>query len=308
MVDLSASPASIADALARATMTLTESGSESARLDAEVLLAWVLGVDRSALLAYPEAPLGRGHAERYESALDRRVKGEPVAYIRGMKEFYGAIISVDTRVLIPRPETETLIDLALERIRNDLTTSIRPREEGPYRVWDVGTGSGAISIALALELRRLRYGDAVRIHLSDTSTDALAVALMNAVAHGLADQLEFSEGDLIDVQPPPPLPVDLLLANLPYIPSGSMGGLPAAVTFEPVSALDGGADGLDVIRRLLPQLSTVLRAGGTALLEIGSDQDVLLRSAAAEALPGWQVAIHADLSGEPRVAQLDAPA
>ncbi len=307
-MDLSSPPTTVGVAVARATVRLDESGSESARLDAEVLLAWVLGVDRSALLAHPEAPLGRGQVDRYADALERRVEGEPVAYIRGLKEFYGSIISVDTRVLVPRPETETLVELALERISTDLTSSIRPDDAGPYLVWDLGTGSGAITVALASELRRRRYGDAVRYHLSDISGDALAVALMNAVSHGLAEQLTFAEGDLVDVQPRPPGPVDLLLANLPYIPSAAIKGLSVALRFEPASALDGGDDGLDVIRRLLPRLPAVLRAGGAALLEIGSDQDTSLLAAANETLPTWQVTFHADLSGSPRVAQLDSPA
>ena len=146
-----------------------------------------------------------------------------MAYIRGLKEFYGAAIVVDDRVLIPRPETETLVELAVARIRADLTSAPRPAEAGPYLVWDVGTGSGAIAVAIGLELRRRRYGDAVRFVVSDISPEALTVATINAVAHGLADLFTFAQGDLTDVLPAP-RPVDLLVANLPYIPTGHIPG------------------------------------------------------------------------------------
>lgn len=295
-------------ALAQAASRLDRSGSETARLDAEVLLAWVLGVDRTALLAHPEAPLGSGQAERYEEALERRDRGEPVAYIRGMKEFYGSVISVDGRVLVPRPETEALVELALERITNDLTMVVRPRDAAAYLVWDIGTGSGAIPVALANELRRRRYGDAVRFLLSDISSEALEVALINAVSHGLADGMSFAQGDLVDVSPPRSGPVDLLLANLPYIPSATMASLPRSVGFEPEAALDGGTDGLDVIGRLLPHLPNALRPAGSALLEFGSDQEDPLLALVAATLPQWDVSIHPDLSGSARVVSLQAPA
>ena len=243
------SPQTVGAALARATARLQESGSETARLDAEVLLGFVLGVDRSALAAHPEAPLSSGHVEAFESSLDRRARGEPVAYIRGLKEFYGSAISVDARVLIPRPETETLVALAVERVRSDLTGSPQRTDVDPYLIWDVGTGSGAVAVAIANELRRRRYGDAVRFHVSDVSTDAVDVATINVVSHGLADLFTITTGDLVDTVPSP-RPVDLLVANLPYIPSGSMAGLPVAASYEPYlvllaeSASGGSSQGL----------------------------------------------------------------
>jgi release factor glutamine methyltransferase len=292
--------------LADASGRLEASGSETARLDAEVLLAYVLGIDRSGLMAHPEAVLSTGQLETYESYVVRREAGEPVAYIRGLKEFYGSAISVDARVLIPRPETETLVELALTRIAADLTGA--PRASGdPYLVWDMGTGSGAISVAVASELRRRRYGDAVRFWASDVSGDARDVATLNVVAHGLAHLFTFSEGDLADVAPAPPYPVDLLLANLPYIPAAMVPDLPVAASFEPVAALDGGPDGLDVIRRLLPSAPEVVTPGGAVLLEIGGDQAEIMAAAAAEALPDWACTVHPDLSGSPRVALLERP-
>ena len=294
------------EVLADATERFGASGSETPRLDAEVLLASVLGIDRSGLIAHPQAVMSTGQLERYEAWVVRREAGEPVAYIRGLKEFYGAAISVDSRVLIPRPETETLVELALARITADLTGTPRASDD-PYLVWDVGTGSGAISVAIAGELRRRRYGDAVRFLASDISGDARDVATLNVVAHGLAHLFTFAEGDLVEVAPAPPYPVDLLLANLPYIPAAMVPELPVAARFEPVGALDGGPDGLDLIRRLLPRAPEAVTPGGAVLLEIGADQAEIMAAAAAQALPDWSCTVHPDLSGSPRVAQLDRP-
>lgn len=293
-------------ALVEATERLQRSGSESARLDAELLLGHVLGVERSVLAAHPEARLGQGQLERLDALLARRVEGEPVAYVRGLKEFYGAALAVDRRVLIPRPETETLVDLALARIRADMTAGPRRPDAEPYLVWDVGTGSAAITVALGRELRRRRYGDAVRFHISDVSPEAMAVATINVVSHGLADLVTFAQGDLCDALPSP-RPVDLLVANLPYIPTDIVPALPVAARFEPQLALDGGSDGLVLMRRLLTQLPMVLVPHGAAFLEIGWDQAGAVTAATSESLPGWTCRVHADLGGRPRVVELERP-
>jgi release factor-specific protein-(glutamine-N5) methyltransferase/tRNA threonylcarbamoyl adenosine modification protein (Sua5/YciO/YrdC/YwlC family) len=298
-------PQRVQPLLAQASARLIAAGSETARLDAEVLLAHVLGVDRSTLSAHPEAVLTTGQLDAFEHHLGRRETGEPVAYIRGLKEFYGVAVTVDPRVLIPRPETEAIVELALARITGTLTAAPRAAGTRPYRVWDVGTGSGAIPLAIASELRRRRYGDAVRYLATDISAEARAVATINVVSHGLADLFDFAEGDLVDVTPATADPVDLLTANLPYVPSDALPGLPVAASFEPALALDGGPDGLHVIRRLLPRLPDVLVPGGVALLEIGGDQGERLTAEASTALPGWRCTIHPDLSGSPRVAQLE---
>jgi release factor glutamine methyltransferase len=295
----------VGDSLAAASERLQRSGSETARLDAEVLLAYVLGIDRSGLAAHPEAVLSTAQIDDFESCVRRRAAGEPVAYIRGMKEFYGAAMAVDPRVLIPRPETETLVELALIRVSADLTSASRDPAAAPYLVWDLGTGSGAIAVAVAMELRRRRYGEAVRYLVSDVSADARDVATVNVVSHGLADLFTFSLGDLTDIEPAPERPVNLLLANLPYIPSPTMPALPIAASFEPAVALDGGPDGLSVIRRLLPELPRVLTPAGACLLEIGGDQGPGLGAAVEDALPGWACTIHSDLSGSPRVALVE---
>lgn len=297
-------PRTVREAIGQATQRLQESGSETPRLDAELLLGHVLGVERSALAAHPEAPLGQGHVKSLQSYVARRELGEPVAYIRGLKEFYGAALVVDRRVLIPRPETETLVDLALERVRREMTSTPRPAGAAPYLVWDVGTGSGAIAVALGRELRKLRYGDAVHFHVSDVSAEAMAVATINVVSHGLADLTTFAEGDLCDALPSP-RPVDLLVANLPYIPVDVVPALPIAASFEPSLALDGGDDGLAVIRRLLPQLPLAVAHGGAAMLEIGSDQAEAIVAAVAVELPHWTCRTYPDLGGRPRVAVVE---
>ena len=228
-----------------------------------------------------------------------------MSYIRAMKEFYGLALSVDERALIPRPETETLVGLALDAIGARLTGAPRPSDARPLVVWDIGTGSGAICVALAFECRRRRYGRDVRYRATDISADALALATENAVAHGVADAITIATADLADVADLPDAePADLVVANLPYIPSAGVPELPVAASFEPRVALDGGPDGLEVIRRLLAQLPGALADDGAALLEIGADQVEAVRTAVAVAVPGWSVAVHDDLAGRPRVVEL----
>jgi release factor glutamine methyltransferase len=286
------------------TDRLRAAGSGTPRLDAELLLGHVLRIDRTGVIAHPNAPVGDGQVAAYEASLTRREAGEPVAYVRGLKEFYGLVFSVDPRALIPRPETERLVELAVDRVRDTLVGAPRSVAALPLRIWDVGTGSGAIAIAVAITLLRRGYGGHFRVLASDVSGEALAVAVENAVGHGVADVIDFAIGDLLAIDPPSAGPVDLLLANLPYIPSGLVPDLPVAASFEPRLALDGGPDGLDLVRSLLGALPAVLVPTGSALLEIGADQGDLLAAAVAAALPGWSARIHADLSGLPRVAEI----
>jgi release factor glutamine methyltransferase len=299
--------ATVGALLLAGTNRLRAAGSETPRLDAELLLGNALGIDRTGVLAHPDARVGDGQAATYETALGRRESGEPVAYIRGLKEFYGLVFTVDPRALIPRPETEGLVELAVERVREALVGAPRGVDAPPLRIWDVGTGSGAIAIAVTITLRRRGYGGYFRVLASDVSRDALAVAIENAVGHGVADVIDFATGNLLVVEPPAQLPVDLLLANLPYIPSATLPDLPVAASFEPRLALDGGPDGLNLVRRLLAALPAALGPTGSALLEIGADQGGLLATALAEALPGWTATIHTDLSGQPRVAEIVPP-
>ena len=277
-------------------------GSESPRLDAELLLGHTLHVDRTALIAHSDAPVGADAAAAFEASLVRRIAGEPVAYIRGFKEFHGLALSTDQRALIPRPETELLVDLVVGAIVDRLIAAPRPIGTPPLRVIDVGTGAGTIAIAVAVELRRRRIDGDVSLIATDSSPDALQLARENAVGHGVADRIQFELGDLV---PWDATLFEIVAANLPYIPSESIAGLPVAASFEPRVALDGGSDGLAAIRRLLEQLGRVLRPDGAAFLEIGSDQASAVTAATAELVPGWRASIVADLSGLDRVARIE---
>ena len=232
--------------LASGTQRLRDSGSPSPRLDAELLLGYILRTDRSGLLAHPDTNLGPGQVAQFEASVDRRAAGEPVAYIRGIKEFYGFAFAIDSRALIPRPETEMLVDIALARISGMLVAAPRPAGTPPLLIADVGTGSGAVAISLALECRRRRYDGHVRFVASDVDEHALALARENGAAHAAADLVEFAHADLM---PPSDRLYDLIVANLPYVPSADVPELPVAASYEPVGALDGGADGLAVIAR-----------------------------------------------------------
>jgi release factor glutamine methyltransferase len=296
----------VRELLEAAVVRLRTSGSESARLDAELLLAKAVGADRTALVAHGEAPVGDGPAAVFEADLRRREAGEPVAYIRGFKEFYGIALVVDRRVLIPRPETELLVELAEAEVAARLVETPRGPGVHALRVADVGTGSGAVAIGLAVALRRRRMLDDVEIVATDFSADALAVAQLNAVGHGVADRVRFVEADLLT--PVVERPYDVLAANLPYIPTADVDRLPIAASFEPRNALDGGPDGLDVVRALLTRLQDALAGGGTAMLEIGSDQADAVVAEVAAALPGWTSTVVPDLTGRPRVVRVEREA
>lgn len=226
---------------------------ETADLDAQTLLAHVLGVDRSFLFARSETYLTADQSARCQAAVDRRAAGEPIAYITGAKGFYDIELRVTPAVLIPRPETELLLEEAL-----------RLAEGGAgFTVADIGTGSGALAIAFA------RQRPEAKVYASDISGAALAIARQNAERN--CAQVAFLVGDLAAPLIERGLQVDLLMANLPYIASGELAALEVS-RFEPRLALDGGADGLDLIRRLLTQIPSFCSEGAWVLLEIGADQ------------------------------------
>jgi release factor glutamine methyltransferase len=291
-------------------------GSETARLDAELLLGFAVGADRTAIVAHRDAPVGIDAAAHFEDAVRRREAGEPVAYIRGIKEFHGLAFVADARALIPRPETETLVDAALAEVMARLGRRSGEAGRGgrggadPVRVADVGTGGGAIAVALAsaLRARRVEMGRHVTILATDRSAEALDLARENAVGHATADGMRFVEADLL----PPVLPdggalLDVVMANLPYVRSDAIDGLPIATSFEPRAALDGGKDGLAVVRALLERLPEVLAEDGVALFEIGADQGESAPAAVAALLPGWRTSVSADLAGQPRVLRVERP-
>jgi release factor glutamine methyltransferase len=232
-----------------------ERGMETPRLDAELLTAHALGLPRLQLYLQFDRPLTQPELAAIRELVKRRQAGESVAYVVGKKEFFGLELAVDARVLVPRPDTETLVDEALERAGAP--------EAGATRVADVGTGSGAVAIAVAKQRPQ------AVVYAADVSPDALAVARANAERHGVA--ITFLEGDL-DAALAPHGPFDVITANLPYIPTGDLAGLPPEVRAEPRLALDGGADGLVLVRRLVAAAPGLLAAGGALALEVGAGQ------------------------------------
>ena len=295
----------IAQALAWATHDL-RSTSETPRLDAELLLAYVLGWGRARLLAEGRLSLTEAQAAVFRDLVMRRAALEPVAYLIGHKEFYGIDFTVDRRALMPRPETELLVALALG-FAGRLTADDRPPtstiDEQPLVVGrrssvvvaDIGTGSGAIAIALALHL------PAARIDAIDISPDALALAQQNVERHGLVGRVRLLQGDLLD---PLAEPVDLIVGNLPYTILSEIDE--GVRRYEPHQALDGGTDGLALYRRLLNQAPANLRPGGMVLLEIGATQAAAVTDLARRAFPAATVSVHQDLAGHDRVVVIDS--
>jgi release factor glutamine methyltransferase len=264
------------------------------QLDAQVLLCHVLGVERSRLYAYPERRLTPEQEQRYLSLLERRAQGEPVAYLTGHKEFYGLDLVVDSRVLIPRPETELLVETALHICRQKLSAGQIPI------VADIGTGSGAIPIALAVSEPRLPT-----LYATDTSSDALAVAALNCQRHHVEQRIHLLQGDLIA---PLPEPVDILTANLPYVGTSETPLLtPDVYNYEPHLALFSGPTGLDLLERFLTDVarSNVLKTGGTVLLEIGYQQRERLEKMIHELWPQAKLNVFKDYAGWDRVVQVN---
>jgi len=240
-------------------------------------------------------------ARRPRAWVERRAASEPIAYIRGFKEWLSLRIATDRRALIPRPETELLAEAAIDEIAARLV-----RDDEPIAAWEVGTGSGAVAVALALRFRTALALGRLRLGATDVSPEALELASENLAAHGVAGLVSLGLGDLLEVSvlPAPQVP-DLLVANLPYVPSDEVAAGVGSLRFEPALALDGGTDGLDLLRRLLAELPFQLAPGGVALLEIGHDQADAVR-AAAEALPiPVRVSSLPDLAGLQRVVRIE---
>lgn len=279
----------IAEALRRGAAALRMAGIEDAELEAEVLLRHALGLSRAHFLVRLQDELHPDDERRFRDLLQRRRAHVPTAYLTGHREFYSLDLFVAPGVLIPRPETEHVVEEAL-RIGRELLA----RQERVTLV-DVGTGSGAIALAVA------RHLPALRVLAVDCSPAALAVAELNARRLRLAGRVTFLQGDLLE---PVHEPVDIVAANLPYIPSHVIPTLqPEVRDHEPRQALDGGPDGLRVIDRLLGQVSAHLRDGhGVVILEIGFDQAEPLRVLVAERLPGTDLTFRRDLAGIERVA------
>jgi release factor glutamine methyltransferase len=274
----------VGQALLRAATQLRNEGVESPRLDTELLLAHVLDVNRAALFTWPDRRLAPKELTRFRALVVRRAAREPLAYLVGQREFFGLDLLVDPRVLIPRPETELLVEHALRLARH---------RADPLQIADVGAGSGAIIVALAVHLPR------ATLFALDDSTEALALTTQNAIRHGVADRIHCVPGDLLT---PLPTPVNLVTANLPYVTTEEWQTLaPEIRDHEPRAALDGGPDGLDLIRRLLAMAPPYVEQGGAILLEIGANQGAAVTALARQRFPGADVQLFQDYAGLDRL-------
>ncbi|MGB9737243.1 peptide chain release factor N(5)-glutamine methyltransferase [Chloroflexus sp.] len=271
----------IQQALRAATARL-QSISPTARLDAELLLAHILGWSRARVVAEREVVLTPAQQEAFGALVARRAAREPVAYLIGHWPFFGLDLVVDRRVLIPRPETEVLVELALAEARRYSGTQIT--------IADIGMGSGAIAIALAIHVPN------ATVYGVDRSADALAVAALNVARYNLSDRVVLLEGDLLT---PLPGPVDLIVSNPPYTILAEVDE--GVYRYEPHLALDGGSDGLDCYRRLIAAAPAYLKPGGAILLEIGAWQAEAVVHLINQAFLHAEVGVQRDLTGRDRV-------
>ena len=256
-------------------------------------MSHVTGRDRSWLLAHPEAPLVAAAA--FDEVISRRATGEPVAYIRGFKEWRSLRIRTDPRALIPRPETELVAEAA--------AAEIRARGERAV-VWDVATGSGALALTLALDFREALSDGRMTLIASDVSPDALALAAENLAAHDVADAVQLVEADLLapagERLPRP----DVVTANLPYVSSAEVDERRGSLGFEPRIAVDGGPDGLELLHRFLEEAPRRAAPGATVVLELGVAQAEIVRTLAPSGAP---VEVLPDLAGLDRVVRMQLP-
>jgi len=271
---------------ARARLKLA--GIPTAWLDAEVLLAHTLGTTREHLLAHPEDRMTAREARSYAALVNRRAKHVPIAYLIGTREFYGMSLTVSPAVLIPRPETELLVELAVNWLA---------AHPGRHRIIDLGTGSGAIAIAIA---RRI---SAARIVAIDQDQRTLAVARRNIVRQRVAYRVRLLKSDLLTRAPV----CDLLVANLPYLSAARRRAWQRDLRYEPIRALDGGRDGLDLIRRTLEQAPAKVQPSGALFLECDPGQPRRITALALRQWPLAAVRVHRDLAGRDRVVEIQLP-
>ena len=263
-----------------------------ARLEAEVMVMDVMRMPRQAIFAEQETQVSPQQEEQLAAIVTRRLTREPLAYILNYREFYGVNLLVNRDVLIPRPETETMVEHAL-------FMALMGMESRELVIADVGTGTGAIAVNLAIHL------PAARIYASDAFDATLDVAAYNVRMHNVADRVTLLKGDLLE---PLPEPVDVVVANLPYLPTDRIPTLQPEIQWEPVAALDGGPDGLGHIRRLMSQAAAShggadarLKSHGVILLEMDPEQIPEARSLASAAFPEAEVTVEPDLAGMDRV-------
>jgi len=277
----------VQDLLEQAVNLLERAGCPEPRLDSLLLLSHATGMKKEWLLAHPDAQVEEEKRLIFFSLLDRRLKREPLPYILGRIEFYGITLRVDQRALIPRPETEILVDKVLEWAKS------LPR----LTIADVGTGSGAVAVALALHLKDKAY-----IYALDSSPQALELARENAILHGVEGNVRFLLSDLLLALEEP---VDAIVANLPYIPTAQLEKLAPELHWEPREALDGGSDGLESIRKLLSQAPNYLKERGAIFLEVGSGQARSVKALARRIFPSAHITSFPDLRGIKRVVRVE---
>jgi release factor glutamine methyltransferase len=296
-------------ALKEAMAQLRAGAVPSHTLAAELLLMHVLGRNRTWLYTHPEAPLDAHSAKRFFELVAQRVAGTPTQYLTGKQEFWGLEFEVTPAVLIPRPETEHVVEVALERL-GPLSWGDGARAGTGMRIADVGTGSGCLAVALAREL------PGAKIFATDNSAAALEVARRNAARHGVVARIEFVECNLLDafvnqagasapgVRAQPVAPIsrfDLVVSNPPYVARRDAALLPRDVTHEPAGALFGGEDGTDIYLQLVTQAATALVPGGVLVVELGYDSLDRVRPLFIDGATWTHVSVTNDLAGIPRV-------
>lgn len=269
-------------ALSQAREILAANNIEDASLESELLLRHALKISRVQLYLDLSRELNPKEEKTFWHLVKRRLKGEPTAYITRHREFYGLDFYVDPNVLIPRPESELLVEKALSLARQHVFSTIA----------EIGTGCGAIAISLALNLPQ------TKIYATDISASALKVALFNCRKHGVIDRIHLLQGDMLQ---PLPEPVDLIIANLPYLRESE---LPQTTRFEPILALNGGKEGLEKIHQLCQEVGSKLRPQGYLLLEIGQGQGKAVTTLLNSLFSSAKVEITPDLSGIERVVSL----
>ena len=316
---LARAPATRREAIRTGAELLNKGGIATARLDAEVLLRHVLGVAKAEFYLDLDLALDAAGEREFHKLLLRRASREPVAYITGHKEFWSLDFVVTPAVLIPRPETELLVELALARativpphpslspvvggegngegaIDSRFDACAHLDRKPPLRILDVGTGSGAIAVSLAKELPQ------ARIFAVDISAAAIEIASLNARRYGVAERMEFVSGDLLEPVAEEREGFDLIVANPPYIRSGDLAGLePEICKWEPITALDGGADGLFYCRRIAAAAGDCLKTGGTILLELGDGMGQSVARLFADTGGFEPAQVYRDYAGKERV-------
>ena len=277
--------ASLRQVIQQTHQVLESSGIPDARLEAEVMVMNLMRLLRQDIYANQETEVGSQREQELAGIVDRRLQREPLAYILGYREFYGINLLVTPDVLIPRPETEALVEQAL-------FMALMGMETRELVVADVGTGCGAIAVNLAIHLPH------ARIIALDITDGALDVASYNIRAHNVADRVTLGKGDLLEPQEEP---VDLIVANLPYIPTDRIASLQPEIQWEPKQALDGGLQGLDLITRLLAQAPAKLKEQGTILLELDPEQVPAMEQLARQHFPEAAISVEQDLARQDRV-------